>query len=99
MSGFPARLFATVQLMFFALLPAQGAGNSPGEADGALRCTPRQIRGGMNRLLNSRGELRLFFPGCLAIAAPVLLFRLKREGFSNCTVESSKRGLLVRGRR
>jgi hypothetical protein len=72
---------------------------SPCEAAGALRCAPRRIRGGMNRLLDQSGELRLFFPHCLAIAAPVLLFRLKREGFSVCSVEASELGLLVRGRR
>ena len=72
-------------------------GAAAGELDGALRCDPRRIRGGMGRLLDSRGELRLFFPGCLAIAAPVILFRLKREGFSRCSVEASPQGLLVRG--
>ena len=126
-----ARIFGTVQLIFFALLPAAGAGavhheaggagssrlggpaplefekksslelagTATREPDGALRCDPRRIRCGMGRLLDSRGELRLFFPRCLAIAAPVLLFRLKREGFSRCSVEASRQGLLVRGRR
>ena len=64
-----------------------------------LRCEPRQIRGGMERLINSQGELRLFFPDCLAIAAPLLLFRLKREGFSCCLVQVADHGLLVLGRR
>lgn len=102
-----ARLLGTAQIVFFALLPpvdtgpAGGKGGvpaSPGPA-GALRCTPRQIRGGMGRLLDSGGELRILFPRCLAIAAPVLLFRLKREGFSGCSVRVWDRGLLVRGRR
>ena len=84
----------------FALDPCQERlDETAGAAGAVLRCAPRQIRGGMGRLLNSRGELRLFFPNCLAIAAPVLLFRLKREGFSRCFVEASDRGLLVRGMR
>lgn len=74
-------------------------GRATRELDGALSCDPRRIRGGMGRLLDSRGELRLYFPGCLAIAAPVILFRLKREGFSRCSVEASPQGLRVRGRR
>ena len=98
----PARLLCTLQLMLFALLPA--ANNraaalvaSRVESDGEVRCAPRQIRGGMPRPVNSRGELRLFFPGCLAIAAPLVLFRLKREGFSRCSVEASEQGLVVLG--
>jgi hypothetical protein len=53
----------------------------------------------MGRFLDGRGELLLFFADCLAPAAPFILFRLKREGFSRCSVEVTKRGLLVRGRR
>jgi len=41
------------------------------------------------------GKLRMFFPGCLALAAPFLLFRLKREGFSNCRVLMTGGGLLL----
>ena len=95
--------------MLYALLPAPGRGATPLEADatemgnlredGVLRCAPRQVWGGVGRLLDSRGELRMFFPHCLAVAAPVLLFRLKREGFSRCSVEASPEGLLVRGSR
>lgn len=81
-----------------AARPGAVAAGHAGPA-GALRCTPRQIRGGMGRLLDSGGELRILFPRCLAIAAPVLLFRLKREGFSGCSVRVWDRGLLVRGRR
>jgi hypothetical protein len=101
------RIFRTAQLALFALLPPKAAGSAaaksvaatPPEVDGALRCAPRQIRGGMGRLLDGQGELRLFFPECLGIAAPVLLFRLKREGFSRCVVEATNRGLFLRGRR
>ena len=104
------RLLGTAQLVLFALLPTAQAGTTSSEDNawkdesfpdhnGALRCTPRRIRGGLGRLLDSRGELRLFFPCCLAIAAPVLLFRLKREGFSRCSVAVVDQGLLVRGRR
>jgi hypothetical protein len=99
MTGYPGRLLCTLQLMRWALFPGAEPGTSPPEFGGVLRCAPRQIRGGMGRLLNSRGELRLFFPGCLAIAAPLVLFRLKREGFSRCSVEASDQGLLVQGRR
>lgn len=66
---------------------------------GIKRCAPRQIRGGMERFLDDGGELRLFFPDCLPLAAPFILFRLKRQGFSGCYVRSAERGLYVAARR
>ena len=49
----------------------------------------------LNRAINRQGELRLLFPGCFALAAPLLLFRLKREGFSNCRALMTEEGLLL----
>jgi hypothetical protein len=68
-------------------------------AEGIQHCAPRQIRGGMDRFLDDGGELRLFFPDCLPLAAPFILFRLKRQGFSGCYVRSTDRGLYVAARR
>jgi hypothetical protein len=107
--GFARRFFFTAQLMLCALLPPVADGAAAAklppanpdsrELEGARSCLPREIRGGRDRHLNSEGELRLFFPDCLAVAAPLVLFRLKREGFSRCSVKVSDQGLLVRGRR
>lgn len=85
--------------MLYTLLPPTGGAAAPPEPGGVTRCTPRQIRGGMGRYLDARGELRLFLPGCMAIAAPFVLFRLKREGFSSCIAKASDQGLYVEGRR
>ena len=41
------------------------------------------------------GTLELNFSGCLAPAAPCLLFRLKRLGFSTCRATISTGGLLL----
>jgi hypothetical protein len=92
-----------------AVAGAPARSHAPREADAydsrhlmegeTMHCTPGQVRGGMSRLVNSRGELKLLFPGCRAFAAPALLFRLKREGFSVCTVLTSNEGLVVQGRR
>jgi len=49
----------------------------------------------INRAADRQGELKLLFSGCLAFAAPALLFRLKRCGFSNCRVLMIKEGLLL----
>lgn len=99
MGGTPGRIFRTVRVCWYALLPS-GGGDAEPTASGEVRgCEPWQMRGGMGRFLDAGGELRLFFPDCLSIAAPFILFRLKREGFSRCSVRASDRGLLVQGRR
>jgi hypothetical protein len=37
----------------------------------------------------------LILPGVHALVAPLIMFRLKRRGFSNCRVEVSGSGLIV----
>lgn len=49
--------------------------------------------------VNERGELALFFAGCPPLAAPFLLFRLKRLGFSRCRVHALPNGLALTARR
>lgn len=90
---------ATVKLMWLALLPSTGGAAQPTAAGEVRECEPEEIRGGMGRFLDRSGELRLFIRRCRPIAAPFLLFRLKREGFSRCSVEAGAEGLLVRARR
>lgn len=53
----------------------------------------------IDRSLSREGELALFFIGCPAIAAPFLLFRLKRRGFSRCRAEARYGGLALTARR
>lgn len=52
-----------------------------------------------DRAANGRGELALFFPGAPALAAPFLLFRLKRLGFSRCRAEARDGGVTLTARR
>ncbi len=94
-----ARVLNTLKICCYALLPSTGGDAEPAGRKEVLRCEPRQMRGGMGRFLDDAGELRLFFPDSLPIAAPFILFRLKREGFSRCSVHASHQGLLVQGRR
>ncbi|HLO27446.1 MAG TPA: hypothetical protein VK187_15180 [Geobacteraceae bacterium] len=54
---------------------------------------------GLDRAVGTDGKLALFFPGCASPAAPFLLFRLKREGYSSCRAISTGDGLLVDARR
>lgn len=52
-----------------------------------------------SRAATAEGELALFFPGCPALAAPFLLFRLKRLGFSRCRARVVPTGLTLAARR
>ena len=48
-----------------------------------------------NRALLAGRRLSLFFPATASPAAPFILFRLKRSGFSNCLVIADRSGLTV----
>jgi hypothetical protein len=37
----------------------------------------------------------LILPGVHPLLAPLIMFRLKRRGFSNCKVEVSRNGLII----
>lgn len=43
----------------------------------------------------SYGHFPLIMPGVHRLVAPLIMFRLKRRGFSNCRVEVSGSGLVV----
>lgn len=92
-------LLRSVRLAWNALLPSK-SGEAVSVGAGVVReCEPEEIRGGMGRFLDATGELQLFFPRCRPFAGPFLMFRLKREGFSRCTVKADGGGLLLRARR
>lgn len=92
-------LLLTLELVIYALLPPRETPGAGGGAAGVRRCGPEEIRGGVERFADAGGTFRVLFPGCLSIAAPAVLFRLKREGFSRCTVRETEEGLYVEGMR
>lgn len=49
--------------------------------------------------VNDKQQLRLFFKDCLAPAAPFLLFRLKRQGFSQCRAQATREGIYLSAER
>lgn len=53
----------------------------------------------LNAAVNQQHELALFFRGCLMPAAPFLLFRLKREGFSQSRIAVLPDGIALDARR
>jgi hypothetical protein len=63
-----------------------------------IASTKKEIRfylGELSRGVDRHGEMKLLFPGCHLFAAPALLFRLKRSGFSNCRALMTREGLLI----
>ncbi|MBJ6726044.1 hypothetical protein [Geomesophilobacter sediminis] len=85
--------------MFYSVCagsPQQGVPTAVGEV---RRAGPRDLAGGVDRFVDASGELRLLFPGVLPVAAPFILFRLKREGFSRCRAEATRDGILVTAHR
>lgn len=89
----------TLTLAWNAVLPPTGGEAEPAREGEVKRCEPWQVRKGMGLFLDPRGELRLFVPDCRPAAAPFVLFRLKRQGYSGCRVEADGRGLMILARR
>jgi hypothetical protein len=94
------KIARTLQLMYYALLPKRELQEATDQSESELRlCEPKELRGGVDRFLDEKGELRVLFAGCLGLAAPFVLFRLKRQGFSRCVVRVTEAGLYVEARR
>ena len=53
----------------------------------------------LHRGVDPDGGLALQFCGCFAVAAPFLLYRLKKSGFSGCRVSMNNEGLLLSAHR
>lgn len=93
-----------------ALLPRRNgssmtgfASNPSGDiASAYMHVPPKKVRlylADLDSAVNRQYECALFFPDCLAPAAPFLLFRLKRQGFSNCCISMTTGGLALYARR
>lgn len=53
----------------------------------------------LDSAVSGRGSMALFFPHAFSVAAPFILFRLKRSGFSNCVVKVTGKGLTLTAER
>lgn len=101
-------LYMTALVIFRSLVPSRAESFNPGSAKttagppGYLNIPPEEITpylSDLRRAVGKEGRLALFFPGCRALAAPFVLFRLKREGYSNCRAAATPEGLLVEATR
>lgn len=66
-----------------------GKNRAKGRSKYDLGATLRALRG------MSYHHFPLIMPGVHPLVAPLIMFRLKRRGFSNCRVESTGVGLIV----
>lgn len=97
------RFFITVLVIISSLRPsarvAPHVGSADGQAPPGYTRVPRRAIPSYPGMLKtgggSGGRLALFFPDCAAAAAPFVMFRLKREGFSGCRASATREGLLV----
>ena len=81
-----------------------GVASNPSEhiPSGYAHVPPENVRlylADLESAVNRQKECALFFPDCLAPAAPFLLFRLKRQGFSNCRISVTPGGLALYAQR
>ena len=97
-------IYMTSLVIIYALFPPRPANDkynhrvASDPSSGHVAVRGENIRfylADLNRAINKGGELKLSFPGCFALAAPLLLFRLKRNGFSTGRVLSTAEGLLL----
>jgi hypothetical protein len=102
--NFFKRCYLSALVIAWALRPPrmENGGDNAGENSLSqpphIASTKEEIRfylGDLNRGVDRQGDLKLLFSGSLPIAAPFLLFRLKRSGFSDCRVLMTGKGLLL----
>ena len=101
-----ARLHFSLLIVRHALVPVSSLTGrqppSPARRENP-HLVPRQVTAtelawlfaNLQSTLDDAGNLSLFFPGALPLAAPFLLFRLKRQGYSTCRVTAGRDGLLL----
>jgi hypothetical protein len=100
------RVYITALVMCRSLVPSRQGDLPPAfDIPSSQECRPVPVKeissclANLSRYVQNDGKLFLFVPGCQAPAAPFVLFRLKREGYSNCTVTATADGLLVEATR
>jgi len=98
------RLYATLLLIRYILVPANNAERSyvPLAGDSIIRISPEEFAALLPALdccLRPDGRLELLFEDVRALAAPFLLYHLKRNGFSECKAVIVPEGINLTARR
>jgi hypothetical protein len=98
------RLYITLSLIRHALVPQRNLAPVPlpQPGNGTASIPPEAfaaVLGHLAATLRPDGSLDLLFSGALAPAAPFLLFRLKRHGYSACRAVITPQGIMLSARR
>ena len=102
---FSARFFLTLRLIRSSLFPAVTPDRPPGIPAMPASCRTMSPEALCACLVTSgwhadtTGVFSLFVPGAFPLAAPFVLFRLKRWGFSGGRVLADQEGLCIEARR
>ena len=100
-----ARLSVTLRLILYTLFPAVTRDRSPAIPaipDSARTVSPEELLlclRNPGRIAGFTGGGTLLVTGAFPLAAPFILFRLKRWGFSGCRVSVEQEGLRIDMRR
>ncbi len=94
------KLYATLLLIRYSISPPKGGEQLffPPENGSTTVIPPAAFSAAipdLNSLLRPDGTLELMFEEAQHAAAPFLLSRLKRNGFSNCRAIVNSQGILV----
>lgn len=102
------RIIFTASIMLSAVKPPASVSGSRAitrfrpllSPEGFLLVLPENQRllfADLTAAVNSQKQLKLYFQNALVLAAPVLLFRLKRQGFSCCRTWADGKGVYLTG--
>jgi hypothetical protein len=92
----------TILVIRLALWPQKNGGTEFHPPDAARTTAPLALRARLSNLaayLDRHGHLQFKICDCFALAAPFILFRLKRTGFSDCRVTHKNGELTISARR
>lgn len=95
------RVYATICLIRAALTARGVPGGVVSSPESGTTVSARDFKAVIEQLsaISATGEYRVTFANVLMLAAPVLLWNVKRRGFSGCIVKAAGTGLLLELRR
>jgi len=95
------RVYATICLIIAALAARGVSGRAVPSLENGEIIAEKDFRSAIERLasISAGCEFRVTFANVLMLAAPVLLWNVKRRGFSGCMVKAADNGMLLELRR
>lgn len=91
------RVYATICLIIAALTARGVSGSALSPLENGTIVSAKDFKTVIAGLaaISAAGEYRVIFANVLMLAAPALLWNLKRRGFSGCIVKAADNGMLL----